>query len=106
MLNKPWIAVILSNKKYDKKYKDGSLASTEGWKRRLFFSKLGVDRETVTHELVHAYLTEMCSDSCKLNVSNLEEIYAELLSKRGYELLTLSESIFKQARNLLTKNKK
>lgn len=97
ILGKEWKLKILKNKRYKKKNGKDSVAITHYWKRQIDVPMLGIDLETIVHELTHAYLTEMCHDTRALKAEDLEEVYAELMAKRGRELLELADILFQQA---------
>lgn len=94
ILGKPWQLKVLSAKKYVNKHGYDSLAVTLGWKRKIFVHGEGVDKETLIHELLHAYLHEMCfKSSTGITADDLEEIFCEFMSKWGRELLDLADSL-------------
>lgn len=90
ILGKPWTIRLLKKKKYKNKYGSDSVAITYVNKRRIDLGPEGRDLETIIHELVHSYLAELCTHSAELDADALEEIFAELMAKRGRELLTLA----------------
>lgn len=94
---KKWTMRLLSKKQYRKKYGRDSVAITNIDKRRIDVSHKGVDKETFVHELVHAYLGEFCTHSADLDDENLEEIFAELMAKRGDEILKLADKLLSQS---------
>lgn len=94
IIGKPWRLRALSREAYDKKkIRAGSVAITYMHKRRIDLSPEGFDKESILHELVHAYLSEICVHSANLTVDNLEEIFCELMSKRGREILDLADTL-------------
>ena len=94
ILGKSWTIEVLTKKRYKRKHGKDSVGITTPDKRKIEISPYGFDRETVIHELVHAYIAEMCLHSCDLDDDNLEEVFAELMSKRGFELLALSDDLY------------
>ncbi len=100
VLSKKWTMRLLDRKRYNKKHGNDSLAITHVQKRRIDLSPKGMDLATITHELVHAYLAELCVHSCDLDDENLEEIFAELLSRRGREMLTKAQAIHSKVSKL------
>lgn len=94
VLGKKWTLRLMKRRKYDKKNGKDSLAMTYRLKRRIDLSPKGRDLETITHEIVHAYLTELCLDSVTLSPDELEEIFCELVAKHGMVLLGTAESLF------------
>lgn len=96
ILSKDWTLRVLKKKKYKKKNGSDSVAVTYVNKRRVDIGPDGQDLETIVHELVHAYLAELCTHSADLTTDALEEIFAELMAKRGHELLTLASELHRQ----------
>lgn len=96
VLGKTWTMHSRSRKDYKRQNGNDSVAITNMNKRRIDISPDGIDKETIIHELLHAYMAELCIGSADLDNDNLEEIFAELLSKRGHELLKLASSLKKQ----------
>lgn len=102
ILNKSWHLRVLNPKPYDKKKKrKNSLGVTFSWKRRIdlhveaiAFSEEAA-KELIVHELYHAYKGEMCVHSAtEITIDDVEEIDAELMAKRGRELLDLADTIY------------
>lgn len=94
ILGKKWTLRTLKRRKYMSKNGADSVAITECYKRRIDLSPFGQDLETIIHELVHAYLWELCSGTAELTTDAQEEIFCELMAKRGQELLTLAGELF------------
>lgn len=94
LLGKTWKIRVLSKKKFKKKYGKNDMAVT--WSDRIMdFSPRGCDIETIRHELVHAYNKEMCIGSVEqMTSSDMEEWIAELIGRRGPELLNLADKIY------------
>ncbi len=93
ILGKPWQLRLLTKELYKKKRGWDSVAITLMHKSKIDLSPRGLDKETLIHELVHAYMYELCMHSADLDVDAKEEIFAELMAKRGYELLTLADRL-------------
>lgn len=93
VLGRRWTIRVLSKKKYVKKNGDDSLAITKCHKRTIDLSPWGKDKETLIHELLHAYLSELCVKSADFDTDSLEEVFAELMAKRGRELLSLADRL-------------
>lgn len=67
------------------------------YKRRIDLHQLGASLETINHELTHAFTHELCITSCsELSKDDVEEFYAELISKYGRQLLDLGDAIMAQ----------
>lgn len=96
VLSKDWTLRLLKKKKYKGKYGNDSVAICNVNKRRIDLGTSGHDLETIVHELVHAFLGELCLNSADMDDENIEEIFAELMAKRGKELLALADDLHNQ----------
>jgi hypothetical protein len=94
VLGKPWTLRLMKRRKYKDKNGKDSVAVTKAYKRQIDLSPFGRDLETIVHELVHAYLHELCIGSTnEITADDLEEVFAELMAKRGRELLDLADQL-------------
>jgi len=94
IMGKEWTVRVLSDKYFKKKNGGGAAAVTKVHKRRIELRPKFLDRETIVHELVHAYLYELCIHSTNdMSLADLEEVFAELMAKRGTELLEKADWI-------------
>lgn len=100
ILGKRWNLRVLKKRRYRKSNGYDSVAVTHINKRRIDIGPSGMDLETVIHELVHAYLTEICTKSAELDDVQLEEIFAELMAKRGREMLNLADKLYSEIKSL------
>lgn len=96
ILGKAWTIRLLKRKKYVRKNGKESIAVTYRAKRRIDLSPRGRDYETIVHELVHGYMTELCLDSAELSAHDIEEIFCELMAKHGLILLSTAENLREQ----------
>jgi hypothetical protein len=101
ILGKTWTLRLMKRKRYMKTNGADSVAITECYKRQIDLSPYGRDLETIIHELVHAYLWELCAGTADLTTDAQEEIFAELMAKRGQELLNLANDLFNKISNPL-----
>lgn len=100
VLGKSWRAKVLGKRAFQKKFTDDCVAITDMDKRKIWFYI--TDLETVVHELVHAYLHELCVSRAGIeDVTALEEVFAEFMAKHGRECLDLADQLHKamEARN-------
>lgn len=102
ILGRSWTLRLLPKRRYKRKHGPGSVGSTDVERRRIDLRPSGFDRATITHELVHAFMGEMCLHSADLDQDSMEEIFAELFSKRGREMLKLSKRLFVEVEGLTT----
>lgn len=93
ILGRPWRVRIMGKRAYYLVNAPTSVAATHGSKREIHLSPYGMDIETLTHELVHAYLEELCTHSAGLDRDAFEEIVCEFIAKRGKELMDLAHSL-------------
>jgi len=97
ILNKPWTLRLMTRKEFKRKHGAQFLAVTQVHKRRIDAKPSGFDEETLVHELFHAFTSELCVHSTTLDHDNYEEFAAELVSKRGKEMLKLGKLLSKKA---------
>lgn len=93
ILGQSWRVRLLSKRKYRKKHGKDSIAITRMHKRIVDLSPQGIDFETVVHELVHCYSYELCVRSTNMEPDDVEEFFAELIAKRGQELIDLAHKV-------------
>jgi len=106
ILGKEWTLRVLSEKYFKKKNGNAAAAVTKVHKRRIELRPKFLDRETIVHELFHAYLSEMCLHSTnELTVADMEEICAELMAKRGIELLAKADWVEEEIASALQRPK-
>jgi hypothetical protein len=97
ILGKAWELRVMKRRKYMRKNGRDSLAITTFHKRRIDLSPFGQDEETIVHELVHAYLYELCQPPPhSVTIDELEETYCELMAKFGGQLLALGSDLFER----------
>lgn len=102
VIGKPWELRCVGKKAYEaKKARANSVAMTYYHKRKIVLSPSGTDLESIIHELTHAYLYELCTHSADLDVDAQNEIFCELMAKRGRELLNLAEILEGRVRRAL-----
>lgn len=100
ILGKQWTLRVLKKKHYRQKNGDSSCAVTKGWKRTIDLGPLGFDVETIRHELVHAFLSEMGYDSVEdMTAAQMEELCAELFGKRGPDIIALADELLRLMAN-------
>lgn len=107
VMGKPWTLRLLSKSEFKKRHgSDGALAISNDLRKYIDLSPYGVDLETINHELVHAYVHELCLTSTNdLQFSDVEEIFAELISKRGEELLSLGKELSTKVNSIINSKK-
>lgn len=91
ILGRTWKLKLLTKKAFEKRNGADCFAVT--WSNRVIeLSSKGQDIETIRHELVHAYQKEMCLGSTnEVTPADMEEWIAELIGRRGPELLRLAD---------------
>jgi hypothetical protein len=94
VMGKKWTLKAMSKRDYREKYGKDSVAITDVNKRIIALSPKGTDLETILHEVWHAYQGEICIHSADLDEDSVEEIQAELFSKRGAEMQKLGAKLY------------
>lgn len=97
VFGKPWTMRLMKRRSYNKKNGKDTLAMTYRLKHRIDISPNGVDLETITHEVVHAYVTELCLSSAEISVESMEEIFCELIAKHGTAILATARELHRSA---------
>jgi ketopantoate reductase len=101
ILGKEWTLKVLKRKRYKKKNGADSIAICYGWKRRIDVHT-SVTHEDLAHEIVHAYMNEMCINSTtEMTAADMEEFFAEFYSKRGQEGIDLVNNLMKEIQKVL-----
>lgn len=105
ILGRKWRLLVYTSKKFRQKRGSDHVGETDVNKRKIYLCPDGFDLETITHEVIHAHLGEMCLNSAELDGTAMEEICCELFSKRGADILALSFRMFEQVKELTGQKK-
>lgn len=104
ILGRTWkVKVWIDQKKFEKKLGDVHAVT---WSNRIIeLGPTGCDIETIRHELVHAYQKEMCIGSTsEMTNDDMEEFIAELIGRRGPELLQKADELYAAVKCHLNSN--
>lgn len=97
VLGRKWKIVVCSEEEYAKENRPGTVAITDAESRCIkVLGQANVSYSTVAHELVHAFIAELCLSSADLDNDNLEEIFAELFANRAEEMVKIGKRMFKK----------
>lgn len=89
-----WVLLFVPQAAYEARHGSDSDAITIADNRRIYISEEGASYQTLVHELVHAYLAELCvSTMTRLSKSDLEEIFCELMAKHGKQIIRLARQL-------------
>jgi hypothetical protein len=55
--------------------------------------------ETVVHELVHGWYAGLCTGTTELSGEQMEEIFAEMFSRYGAQILKAGEALYKELKD-------
>lgn len=95
VFEKEWQLNLLSKKHYHKKYGKDSVAETQSHTRSIDIADEEFLHETIVHELVHVFFSELCIGSCtKMHPDDVEEFAAEVFSKYGKNILALADFLY------------
>lgn len=92
----PWEILILSKKEYRHKNGDDSDAITHRELKVVEFHRGAFYQKIVTHELLHAFMTECCIHDADLTGDQTEEVCASLLENSISEIQSLTKQILKE----------
>jgi hypothetical protein len=94
VVGKTWTVKFMSRKQFEKKYPE-CRAITVIHRKQLVFCIEDCVREDIAHELTHAYMDELCvGDPVRLKKKQMEEHFAELISKHGETLIQQTQDIY------------
>jgi hypothetical protein len=105
VLGRKWKLILYTKEEFNKKRGNAHVGETDVNKRRIYLRPDGFDLETVIHELIHAYLGEMCLNSSDLDGAAMEEICCEMFSKRGADILRMATKLYSQVKKLTGQTK-
>lgn len=94
-----WTVYLLSEEKYIADWSDSDAAHTIPSTHEIYFNEGELSRDTVVHELVHAFYAELCTSSASLTGDQVEEVMADLFGKHGDKILRLGRKLFKELKN-------
>lgn len=87
---KRWTAYLCSSRYINKKHDKATMAITVLDDKEIFFRIRQLSKETIIHELFHAYVWELGARSMDLDVDQMEELCAEMFSKHAEVMLATS----------------
>jgi len=93
ILGHQWIVHFHKEKDYRKAFGDDSLGICETLDKEIHLRIKKLKAEVVVHELVHAYMEELCTTPAGLEPGQGEEVAADLFAKYGRTLLSQSDQI-------------
>lgn len=97
ILGRKWKISVCSEQEYSVEDAPDTVACTNIDTRCIkILEQQNVIFTTIIHELVHAYLAELCIRSTDLDNDNLEEIFAELFANRGEEMIKTGKKLLKK----------
>lgn len=73
---------------------DDTEALADEESRTIFFKTTNLNKITVRHEIVHAFVASMHLTSANLSGIQMEEVFAEFLSSNVEEYVALCESLY------------
>lgn len=100
ILGHDWEVFFCDGAEYDKIDNDSSLGITIGEAKRIFLRKSTLTKETVIHEICHAYFEEICISSADLGSAQFEEVACDMFSKYGAEILDHAKDLIRFFRSL------
>jgi hypothetical protein len=83
VIGKYWNIRVLSDKTYAKNHGSDSHGMAYVDDRKIFIRRSSLNKETIKHELVHAYFQELSFYELQLDDDQYEDFCCELLAKYG-----------------------
>lgn len=96
-----WTMQLVSDEQLVKLFGEGVEAVTVYPGCRIYVSESGCTKETIIHELCHAYFNYTCVSAAQLDFSQFEEVWCEFFAVNGKHLLEQAEKLFKQLKKEL-----
>lgn len=94
ILGKTWDVRTYRKSKFEKKH-PGTVGVCLAWKKQIRLLRKNLSKETIAHELTHAYFDELCvGDPTRYKKKDMEEKYCELMAKFGDVLLKQVDEIW------------
>lgn len=72
---------------------DDALAVSVKEDKYIYLQNGHLKRETVIHELTHAYLWMLCVTSCDLDTDAITEVFCDLLAMHGEKILKQADEV-------------
>ncbi len=95
-----WKVILLEDKDFDEKYEDTE-GATERGELEIYFKKSGINKNTILHELMHAYVASCHVNSLPdLTHEQMEELCAEIIEYHIHDILRKSSYILKKLQKL------
>lgn len=88
-----WTVHYLRKHEFVKRFGAETYGITECDDKAIYLTPSRLKMETVVHELIHAYLWELCAKTADLEDDQLEEVMAEMFSKYGKQILRRADLI-------------
>jgi hypothetical protein len=90
---KRWTAHFCNAKEFRAHGDEQTLAITITTDKEIYFRASKLHKETVIHELFHAYVEEVCITPAEPTVEQMEEVAADIMGKYGKRLLKTADKI-------------
>jgi len=94
VLNKNWKVKRYSDKVYFSRFGSDSHGQSDQEAREISIRESSLNKETILHELVHAYEMELGLVELELDEDQMVEFFCELFARHGEDIVKLSSEIF------------
>ena len=91
-----WIVEVIETDRFIKKCGDGIAGITDTVNKQILFCEDDFNKETIAHELAHAYFSCTCTTSAHLDSEQMEEIWCELIAKYAATIVRQTNKIYKE----------
>lgn len=90
---------------YEKKFGRTCDANFSGSKRELTFKSDQIKKDTIMHEVIHAFYDSLLLNSChNIDIEDQEEIFCELISTHYTDIGKITNNIYKYLKEQNAKN--
>lgn len=95
-----WIVHLSNQEEYVNAFGKSSCALTtyshDKGERYFFFSEADTTKNTVVHEVMHAYFSYQCIDSVgKLSLDKMEEVFCEFVANNLQRIIKTSNQVYR-----------
>jgi hypothetical protein len=99
VLGQKWQIYLVDEDDYIRRFGDTDAAHANPSEQTIYFNEGELSRDTVVHELCHAFYSELCVGSASVTPEQVEEIFCDMFGKHGDRILRLGRRLYKEFRD-------
>lgn len=98
ILGRTWKITAIEPEAFIRRFEDELAGITLLPTREIVINADELNLSTVIHEITHAYIGSLCVSSASLTEDQYEELFCELMSLHGANLIALSKTLLSSLR--------